>query len=125
MRISARDLETCSQLGLYPASQEKSSSGALSLGVLASSLMQKHSQDSNQASLTLAVLEIKGLRPRKGAPLPCSAQTEMHVVIRMRVRVGVGVGVGVRVRARVRVMVRIRVRTSVRFTNSSNPAHFL
>ena len=40
--------------------------GALSLAALASSLMAKHSQDSNQASLTVAVLEIKGLRPRKG-----------------------------------------------------------
>ena len=40
--------------------------GALSLASLASSLMAKHSQDSNQASLTVSVLEIKGLRPRKG-----------------------------------------------------------
>ncbi len=49
-------------------SQEKTGH-ALSLAALASSLMEKHSQDSNQASLTLAVLEIKGLRPRKGALL--------------------------------------------------------
>ena len=55
--------------------QEKASS-ALSLAALASSLMEKHSQDSNQASLTLAVLEIKGLRPRKGAAKHCTLDHE-------------------------------------------------
>ena len=48
------------------ASPQERAGHALSLAALASSLMEKHSQDSNQASLTLAVLEIKGLRPRKG-----------------------------------------------------------
>ncbi len=40
--------------------------------------MEKHSQDSNQASLTLAVLEIKGLRPRKGVLLQTQPQPDAN-----------------------------------------------
>lgn len=38
----------------------------VSLEGMAAELMQKHRQNDSQASLSLSVLEIKGLRPRKG-----------------------------------------------------------
>lgn len=40
----------------------------MSLAGLSAELMQKHWRDDSQASLTLSVLEVKGLRPRKGVP---------------------------------------------------------
>ena len=44
---------------------------------LAAELMQKHCQNDSQASLSLSILEIKGLRPRKGSH---STNATLHVI---------------------------------------------
>lgn len=41
----------------------------MSLPELSAEFMQKHRRDDSQASLTLSVLEVKGLKPRKGVSL--------------------------------------------------------